>query len=53
MKKIIIFVLFATIISSASAQAQTDTTDVSIIEHVENWYAENMNYATIATLMTI
>ena len=53
MKKIIIFVLFATIISSASAQAQTDTTDVSIIEHVENWYAENMNYATIATLMAI
>lgn len=53
MKKIIIFVLFATIISSASAQTVTDTAKVSILEHVENWYAENMNYSTITILMAV
>ena len=30
-----------------------DTTNVSIIEHVETWYAEHMNYATITALMAI
>lgn len=53
MKKIIIFILFATIIGNVSAQVVTDTANVSIIEHVENWYAENMNYGTIATLMAV
>lgn len=53
MKKIIIFILFTTIFSSASAQTVADTTRISIIEHVENWYAENMNYATITALMAI
>ena len=53
MKKIIIFILFATMIGSASAQTVADTTRISIIEHVENWYAENMNYATITALMAI
>ena len=54
MKRLIIFIAFAAIISNASAQAVTDTTaQLSIIEHVENWYAENMNYATIATLMAV
>lgn len=53
MKKIIIFILFATIIGSASAQTVADSTKVSILEHVENWYAENMNYATITALMTV
>ena len=53
MKKIIIFILFATIIGNVSAQVVADTANVSIIEHVENWYAENMNYGTIATLMAV
>ena len=53
MKKIIIFILFATMIGSASAQTVADTTRISNNEHVENWYAENMNYATITALMAI
>lgn len=53
MKKIIIFILFATIIGSTSAQTVADSTKVSILEHVENWYADNMNYATITALMAI
>jgi membrane protein DedA with SNARE-associated domain len=53
MKKIIIFILFATFISTASAQTAIDTTKVSILEHVEHWYADHMNYATITVLMTI
>lgn len=53
MKKIIIFILFATIIGSTSAQTVADSTKVSILEHVENWYAGNMNYATITALMAI
>ena len=53
MKKIIIFILFATIIGSTSAQTVADSTKVSILEHVENWYADNMNYATITALMAV
>jgi membrane protein DedA with SNARE-associated domain len=55
MKKITIIILFATIIGSASAQNDTTTLvqEPSIIEHVEQWYAENMNYATITALMAI
>lgn len=53
MKKIIIFILFATIIGSTSAQTVADSTKVSILEHVENWYADNMNYATITALMVV
>ena len=53
MKKIIIFILFATIIGSTSAQTVADSTKVSVLEHVENWYADNMNYATITALMAV
>ena len=53
MKKIIIFILLATIIGSTSAQTVADSTKVSILEHVENWYADNMNYATITALMVV
>lgn len=54
MKKLIIFIAFAAIICNASAQeVTTDTTQVSLIERVENWYADNMNYATITTLMAV
>ena len=53
MKKIVVFILFATMIGSASAQTIADTTQVSVIEHVEKWYAEHMNYATITALMAV
>ena len=54
MKKWIILVaILATVTTSAWAQEAVDTTQVSIIERVENWYAENMNYGTIATLMAV
>jgi membrane protein DedA with SNARE-associated domain len=53
MKKIILFIAFATMIGNAVAQDVVDTTQISIIERVENWYAANMNYATITTLMAV
>lgn len=53
MKKIILFIAFATMIGNAVAQDVVDTTQISIIERVENWYAANMNYATITALMTV
>ena len=53
MKKIVVFILFATMIGSASAQTIVDTTQVSVIEHVEKWYSEHMNYATITALMAV
>lgn len=53
MKKIAIFILFAVLVSNASAQTIADTTKISVLEHVENWYAENMNYATITILMAL
>lgn len=55
MKKFLFFIAFLTFISTASAQTLADSTSThtSIIERVENWYADNMNYATIATLMTV
>lgn len=53
MKKIAIFILFAALVSNASAQTIADTTKISVLEHVENWYAENMNYATITILMAV
>ena len=53
MKRIILFIAFAIIIGNITAQEVVDTTNVSIIEHVETWYAEHMNYATITALMAI
>lgn len=55
MKKFLFFIAFSTFISTASAQTLADSTSThtSIIERVENWYADNMNYATIATLMAV
>ena len=48
-----LFIAFATIIGNAVAQEVADTKQVSIIERVENWYAGNMNYATITALMAV
>ena len=56
MKKIIIlFAFIASTIFCSFAQETTiaETSEVNIIEQVENWYADHMNYATIAALMTI
>ena len=53
MKKIILFIALATMLGNAVAQDVVDTTQISIIERVENWYAANMNYATITTLMAV
>ena len=55
MKKLLFFIAFSSIISTASAQALADSTKThtNIIERIENWYADNMNYATIATLMAV
>ena len=53
MKKIILFIALATMIGNAVAQDVVDTTQISIIERVENWYAANMNYATITALMAV
>lgn len=53
MKKVILFIALATTIGNAVAQDVVDTTQISIIERVENWYAANMNYATITTLMAV
>lgn len=53
MKKLIIFLTLATFFASASAQEVADTANVSILEQVENWYAEHMNYATITALMAV
>jgi membrane protein DedA with SNARE-associated domain len=40
-------------IGNTVAQDVVDTTQISIIERVENWYAANMNYATITALMAV
>lgn len=53
MKKLIIFIAFVAFIGNVTAQEVVDTTQVSIIERVENWYAENMNYTTITALMAV
>ena len=63
MKKIILLFAFITVSAIISAQdtlsVQTDNHEISIsanpsiIEHVEKWYAENMNYATITILMAV
>ena len=59
MKKIILLIAFvATSIFSARAQVVNDSTlatvqEESLITKVENWYANNMNYATITALMTV
>lgn len=52
-RNILLVVLLTTVVIGAWAQDVADTTHVSIIERVETWYAENMNYGTIATLMAV
>jgi membrane protein DedA with SNARE-associated domain len=52
-RNILLVVLLTTVVIGAWAQKVEDTVHVSIIERVETWYAENMNYGTIATLMAV
>jgi membrane protein DedA with SNARE-associated domain len=52
-KKLIIFIAFIAFIGNTVAQEVVDTTQVSIIERVEGWYADNMNYTTITALMAV
>lgn len=56
MKKAIILIALITTTIFACAQDTTtlnDSTHPTLLERVENWYAENMNYATITTLMAV
>ena len=56
MKKAIILIALITTTIFACAQYTTtlnDSTQPTLLERVENWYAENMNYATITTLMAV
>jgi membrane protein DedA with SNARE-associated domain len=53
LKKLIIFIAFAAMLGNVAAQEVVDTTQISIIERVEGWYADNMNYTTITALMAI
>lgn len=56
-KKLIIVSLFFFLFLNLNA-AQTDSVSVknespSLINHIENWYEQNMNYLSITALMTI
>ena len=55
MKKSILVIALLAIFCTNNAWAQevADTAKVSILEQVENWYAEHMNYATITALMAV
>lgn len=55
MKKSILVIALLAIFCTNNAWAQevADTANVSILEQVENWYAEHMNYATITALMAV
>lgn len=54
MKKLLItLIALVTFVSTTAAQIAADTTKVSILEHVENWYAEHMSYTTITVLMAV
>jgi membrane protein DedA with SNARE-associated domain len=53
MKKILIIILLAIFSLNTQIQAAEHTTDMSIFEHVEQWYEKNMNYYTITLLMAV
>ena len=55
MKKSILVIALLAIFCTNNAWAQevADTAKVSILEQVEIWYAEHMNYATITALMAV
>lgn len=56
MKKLILLLATICIVSVSYANTTTDsiaTAEPSLIQVVENWYEENMNYGTITALMAI
>lgn len=56
MKKAIILIALITTTIFACAQDTTtlnNSTQPTLLERVENWYAEHMNYATITALMAV
>lgn len=58
MKKVVWILVLMLVVSTAGyaqevVEAAQDTAQMSIIERVEGWYADHMNYGTIATLMAV
>lgn len=56
MKKLFALILFVSFTAFVSANNTTDSVDVSqpsLIQVVEQWYEENMNYYTITALMAV
>jgi membrane protein DedA with SNARE-associated domain len=56
MKKLMLLLVTLCLTSAAFATPTTDSTTVtepSLIQVVENWYEENMNYGTITALMAV
>lgn len=58
MKKVVLMLVLMMAVSTASYAQEVmeeaqDTAKMSIIERVEGWYADHMNYATITTLMAV
>ncbi len=52
MKKIIILAfLILPFTSGFAASSETQTDTLSFVQHIENWYADNMNYFSITALM--
>ena len=52
-KRILLFCLLALLTFKISAQTPVETDSLSIIQQVEHWYENNMNYGSIIALMTI
>ena len=52
-KRILLFCLLALVTFKISAQTPVETDSLSIIQQVEHWYENNMNYGSITALMTI
>ena len=52
-KRILLFCLLALLTFKISAQTPAETDSLSIIQQVEHWYENNMNYGSITALMTI
>ena len=53
MKRFFAIVTFCVISTCVSAQTIDSVENKSIFSKVEEWYSQNMNYATVTTLMTI
>lgn len=52
-KRISIILLLAFITIGVYAQSSTPAEDMSMVQKVEQWYEQNMNYYTITLLMTV